>query len=166
MPSTATVAQRPRARRTAALAPARSICAISQPPKMSPDGLVSAGIAIARINGSPSGWSTKFGISVLLSIDNFVPFSHHFLDHPVNVGKGGAKRANHLVKTIAPLLLARKRGKFHEIKGPKLVHPLKLTFINDFLNKTDDHRFVLRCCHRIFTPFQQTSGTLSTVYLA
>src|SRR4029077_16837292 len=38
MPSTATVTQRPRARRTAALAPARSICAISQPPKMSPDG--------------------------------------------------------------------------------------------------------------------------------
>jgi hypothetical protein len=48
MPSTATVATRPRARLIAAAPPARSICAITQPPKMSPFGLVSAGIAVVR----------------------------------------------------------------------------------------------------------------------
>jgi hypothetical protein len=55
MASTATVAQRPRARRAAALPAAKSICAISQPPKMSPAGLVSAGIAIVRIAGADVG---------------------------------------------------------------------------------------------------------------
>ncbi len=53
MPSTAMVAQRPRARRAATLPAARSICAISQPPKMSPAGLVSAGMAMVRITGGP-----------------------------------------------------------------------------------------------------------------
>jgi hypothetical protein len=32
-----------------------SICDISQPPNMSPAGLVSAGIATVRIAGSPTG---------------------------------------------------------------------------------------------------------------
>src|SRR5918995_909207 len=54
MPSTATVTQRPRARRAAALPAAKSICAISQPPKMSPAGLVSEGIAIVRMTASRS----------------------------------------------------------------------------------------------------------------
>ena len=49
MASTATVTLRPSAMRMAMLPAARSICAISQPPKMSPDGLVSAGMAITRI---------------------------------------------------------------------------------------------------------------------
>src|SRR6516165_1946288 len=51
MPSTATVAHRPRARCAARLPPARSICASSQPPKMSPFGLASAGIAMTRTSG-------------------------------------------------------------------------------------------------------------------
>ena len=55
MESTATVAVRPPARRQAVTPPARSICAISQPPKMSPLGLVSAGMATVRIAGSPGG---------------------------------------------------------------------------------------------------------------
>src|SRR4051812_46519276 len=56
MLSAATVAQRPRARRAAALPAARSIWAISQPPKMSPAGLVSDGMAMVRMAGSPLGW--------------------------------------------------------------------------------------------------------------
>src|ERR671910_96934 len=52
MPSTATVTQRPRARRAAALPAARSICDMSQPPKTSPAGLVSDGIAIVRMTAS------------------------------------------------------------------------------------------------------------------
>src|SRR3954447_26608585 len=48
-PSTATVAQRPRARRAAVSPAAKFICDISQPPKMSPAGLVSAGMAIGRM---------------------------------------------------------------------------------------------------------------------
>src|SRR5262245_55520038 len=59
-PSTAMVAQRPRARRDATLPAAKSICAISQPPKMSPAGLVSDGMAMVRIAGSPWGRSISF----------------------------------------------------------------------------------------------------------
>src|SRR5436190_20568733 len=51
----ATVAVRPFARRLAAAPPARSICDSSQPPKMSPWGLASAGMAIVRIAGSICG---------------------------------------------------------------------------------------------------------------
>ena len=53
MPSTATVAARPRAVSAARLPAARSIWLISQPPKMSPAGLVSAGMAMVRITGWP-----------------------------------------------------------------------------------------------------------------
>src|SRR5260221_13953482 len=49
------VAQRPRQGRLPALAAAISICDINQPPNISPEGLASAGIAMARIKGSPSG---------------------------------------------------------------------------------------------------------------
>src|SRR5882757_9068793 len=51
----ATVAVRPFARRVAAVPPARSICDSSQPPKISPCGLASAGIAMARRAGSTWG---------------------------------------------------------------------------------------------------------------
>ena len=61
----------------------------------------------------------------------------------MDVGKGGAKRPNHLFKTFASRLLARKRVEFQEINGHQIVRPLKLTLINDFLNKADDH--VLFC---------------------
>src|SRR5205085_4512979 len=43
--------------RVAVIAPAESISDISQPPKMSPDGLVSAGIAKVRAANSPRGWA-------------------------------------------------------------------------------------------------------------
>src|SRR6266849_443969 len=52
MPVMATVATRPCARCEATLPPARSIWASSQPPKMSPLGLASPGMAIARKAGS------------------------------------------------------------------------------------------------------------------
>src|SRR6266576_2057859 len=51
----ATVTVRPLARRRAAAPPARSICDNSQPPKISPCGLASAGIAMARSAGSACG---------------------------------------------------------------------------------------------------------------
>ena len=59
MRSTETVAQRLRARRAATLPAARSIWAISQPPKMSPAGLASAGMAMVRMAGSPRGWGEE-----------------------------------------------------------------------------------------------------------
>ncbi len=62
IPSTATVAQRPRHRRLAALAAAKSICDINQPPKMSPEGLAPAGMVMARMSGSLSGGLGKSGI--------------------------------------------------------------------------------------------------------
>src|SRR3954449_4662143 len=55
MPAIATVTTRPFARRVATVLPARSIWHSSQPPKMSPCGLVSAGIATARSAGSVVG---------------------------------------------------------------------------------------------------------------
>src|SRR6202162_6347874 len=55
MPVMATVTTRTFERRVAAELPARSICDISQPPKMSPCGLVSVGIAIAQSVGLVSG---------------------------------------------------------------------------------------------------------------
>src|SRR3569832_2651493 len=55
MASAATVAVRPPARRTATVAAARSIWAICQPPKMPPEGLVSAGMAMVRIAGASAG---------------------------------------------------------------------------------------------------------------
>ena len=55
----ATVAVRPFARRVATVPPARSICDSSQPPKMSPCGLASAGIAMARSVGSQGGGASS-----------------------------------------------------------------------------------------------------------
>jgi hypothetical protein len=51
----ATVTTRPFARRVAAALPARSICDTNQPPKISPCGLVSIGIAMAQSVGLVSG---------------------------------------------------------------------------------------------------------------
>jgi hypothetical protein len=53
----------------------------------------------------------------------------------MDVGKGGAKRANHLLKAFAPLLLARKRVDFHQINGHEIVNSLKPALIEDFLKK-------------------------------
>jgi len=49
---TATVAIRPREMRAGSTEPARSTCAMIQPPKMSPLPLASAGIGITRITSS------------------------------------------------------------------------------------------------------------------
>ena len=74
--STATVAQRPRASRVARLPAARSICHISQPPKISPAGLVSDGMAIVRITDFP------FGAGISISPSNAT-------DYPVIDPKSG-----------------------------------------------------------------------------
>jgi hypothetical protein len=71
----------------------------------------------------------------------------------MDIGKRSPKRVNHLFETLAPLLLAGKRVEFHEVNGHKIVRPLELTFIDDFLNKTGKHCFVLRCCHRTLSLF-------------
>src|SRR5437763_1347992 len=63
MPVIATVATRPRARCTARLPPARSICDSTQPPKMSPLALASAGMAMVRSAGS---WAGGGGVSTVL----------------------------------------------------------------------------------------------------
>src|SRR5690606_7772826 len=55
MASTATVTTRPLTRSTAAMAPAMSIWLITQPPKISPAGLVSAGMARVRMVRAPLG---------------------------------------------------------------------------------------------------------------
>jgi hypothetical protein len=61
------------------------------------------------------------------------------------------RNAPHLLKTFTPLLLARKRVKFHESNGHEMVQTLKPTLIDYFLNKTGEHCFVLRSCHGILS---------------
>jgi len=62
------------------LVAARSICHISQPPKMSPDGLVSAGMVVVRITGGKDGgaWgaasSTFGGVCSVMGGLSFVAF--------------------------------------------------------------------------------------------
>jgi hypothetical protein len=67
MPSMAMVAQRPAARWKAIEAAARSICDQSQPPKMSPSGLVSDGMAMARSTGASCGHSAAAQASASVS---------------------------------------------------------------------------------------------------
>ena len=55
MPSIATVTTLALAVFAAKMVLPKSICDINQPPNMSPEGLASAGMAIARIIGSLSG---------------------------------------------------------------------------------------------------------------
>ena len=60
-------------------------------------------------------------------------FTHHLVDHPMDIGKRGAKRVNHLLKTFASLLLTRKRVDFYEINRHKIISSLKLTLVYDLL---------------------------------
>src|SRR5712691_10427671 len=59
---TEAVTTRPSARRVAVIAPAESISDIIQPPKISPLGLVSAGIASVRAASSPRGSADVRGL--------------------------------------------------------------------------------------------------------
>src|SRR6267142_2241224 len=61
----ATVTVRPLARRVATVLPARSICDNSQPPKISPCGLASAGIAMARSAGSDRGGASVASLALM-----------------------------------------------------------------------------------------------------
>src|SRR5436309_5678789 len=65
MAVSATVTVRPLARRVATVPPARSICESSQPPKISPCGLASAGMAMARSAGSPRGSRSEVSVAWL-----------------------------------------------------------------------------------------------------
>src|SRR5208282_6879953 len=65
--STATVTVRPFAIFEAKIPPAMSICPSTQPPKMSPFWLVSAGMASVRIESSPRG--SWLGVRSAFSID-------------------------------------------------------------------------------------------------
>src|ERR1700730_18385544 len=62
----ATVPTRPLARRVAPVLPARSICDNSQPPKISPAGLASAGIAMARSAGSDCGGASVASLALIV----------------------------------------------------------------------------------------------------
>ena len=62
MASSATVTTRPCDRSTPAMPPATSICDSTQPPKISPLALVSAGMAIVRTVNSPRGSSVSMVI--------------------------------------------------------------------------------------------------------
>ena len=44
---------------------------------------------------------------------------------------------------------------FHEINGHEIVNSFKATLIMDFLNKTADHCFILRCGHGIIALFSE-----------
>ena len=67
MLSTATVAVRVRVTSLARMEPARSICDMIQPPKMSPLKLVSAGMGMVRRSISPCGPPFS-GIVVIVAV--------------------------------------------------------------------------------------------------
>src|SRR6202051_5134507 len=66
MPVMAPVTPPPLARRVATVLPARSICDNNQPPKISPAGLASAGIAMARNAGSDFGGASVVSLAVIV----------------------------------------------------------------------------------------------------
>src|ERR1700688_4057017 len=77
----ATVTTRPLARRVATVLPAKSICDSSQPPKISPAGLASAGIAMARSAGSDCGGASVVSLALIAeSSSSFLP-EHGFVAH-------------------------------------------------------------------------------------
>src|SRR5580704_15324999 len=63
----ATVTTRPRACLVATVPPARSICDSNQPPKISPCGLASAGIAMARSAGSDCGGASVASLALIVT---------------------------------------------------------------------------------------------------
>jgi hypothetical protein len=90
------------------------------------------------------------------------PFTYHLVNHPMDIGERSAKHVNHLLKTFASLLLARKRVNFNEINRHKIISSLMLTLVHNLLNKIADNRFVLFWS----SPLQRTLGILSNVLLA
>src|SRR3712207_459604 len=113
MPSTATVTQRPRARRAAALPAARSICDISQPPKMSPAGFVSDGIAMVRITASRT-----VGVGLSTDLTSCVPIDRRDVSNidtaqtapPAPEEAGGAAFKSILDRLEAPEPLEEEGG--------------------------------------------------------
>src|SRR5690606_15412563 len=69
---TAAVTTRPLARSAARMPQARSICAMTQPPKISPAALVSAGMASVLSVSSPIGSTLSPGMGVVL-VERQVP---------------------------------------------------------------------------------------------
>ena len=98
-----TVTVRPSARRAAAEPPARSIWQSSQPPKMSPCALVSAGIAMARSAGSDCG-----GVSI--AADDFAEGLVDLVIAAESLAEGSV--GYELVSAPNSLLTGKSTGKF------------------------------------------------------
>src|SRR5580693_7736334 len=67
----ATVTTRPLARLVATVLPAISICDNNQPPKISPAGLASAGIAMARSAGSDFGGASVASLALIVEFSSW-----------------------------------------------------------------------------------------------
>src|ERR1700726_1437395 len=100
------VTTRPLARRVATVLPARSICDNSQPPKISPCGLASAGIAMARSAGSDCGGASVASLALIGSPSRWRKIFARPLDH----------RLGHLIEPVHDRLQIFSGGRVeHEI---------------------------------------------------
>src|SRR3954454_11190996 len=99
MSVTAAVTTRSCAQRVAVIAPAASIWAMIQPPKMSPDGLMSAGIARVRAASSPLGPSTSAGGTATGA-------TGWSAERELNIGQPlGLRRFSPRLNAVSPLML-------------------------------------------------------------
>src|SRR3954462_497636 len=105
MSVTAAVTTRSCAQRVAVIAPAASIWAMIQPPKMSPDGLMSAGIARVRAASSPRGPSTSAGGTATGATGRWAGWS---AERELNIGQPlGLRRSSPRLNAVSPLMLQR-----------------------------------------------------------
>src|SRR3954471_14397835 len=103
MSVTAAVTTRSCAQRVAVIAPAASIWAMIQPPKMSPDGLISAGIARVRAASSPLGPSTSAGGTAAGATGQLAGWS---AERELNIGQPlGLRRSSPRLNAVSPFML-------------------------------------------------------------
>src|SRR4029079_18633627 len=111
--SRAMVTTRPWARSTPAMPPAWSMRDSTQPPKMSPLALVSAGIALIRTVSVPRGVSVMFTFS-----------------NPVILGAAHRERTMADIKILNPDSLGKPLGQYSQITTVK---DSELQFIQDMV---------------------------------
>src|ERR1700722_16599411 len=127
MAGIATVTTRPLARLVATVLPARSICDNNQPPKISPAGLASAGIAMARSAGSVFGGASVASLALIVIFSSWALHKRQPTCRRTNQARASSRRRNihagplyhrlrHLIEPLHDRLHGfSRRGVEHEV---------------------------------------------------